>query len=259
MEGSGWMGSLAGVRAALMRGDQRPLYLAWLLGVERGALDDDAREPPVPPGLAKLPASLTSLVEFLRIDAHLVAAAAEESSGEQPEPPGIAKWIARLPPAEKDALLLRAAEGEHAHVAASLVQRFHAETREERTVHAPVRRRVASLLARADALREAEHRRKERRAAEARRKREAAAAAAKAERLDALSLRKLAAWRDVEQLVDAKKPKSYDEAVRILGDLRDLAERDDDEKDFRGRLRTLLEAHARKPSFLARLDEAGLR
>ena len=67
------------------------------------------------------------------------------------------------------------------------------------------------------------------------------------------------AWRDVRQLVDSKKPKSYDEAVKILGDLRDLAERENDEMDFRGRLHDLRNDHARKPSFLARLDKAKLR
>ena len=97
VDGHGWMGSLAGVRAELMRGDQRPLYLVWLLGLDGGQLDDDDEEPPVPPGLGKLPASLASLIEFLRIDEHLVAAAAERSAGEQPEPGGMAKWIAGFP------------------------------------------------------------------------------------------------------------------------------------------------------------------
>lgn len=259
VDGRGWMGSMAGVRAELMRGDQRPLYLAWLLGLGSGELDDDDEEPPVPPGLGKLPASLASLIEFLRIDEHLVAAAAEGSAGEQPEPGGMVKWIAQLRPEDKDALLLRVAQGEHAHVAAALVRRFRKEMLEEGNAPAPERRTVAALLARADELRDAAHRRQARAGAEAQRKREAAAAAAKAKRLDALAARKPAAWRDVRQLVDSKKPKSYDEAVRILGDLRDLAERENDEMGFRGRLHTLRDDHARKPSFLARLDKAKLR
>ena len=259
VDGHGWMGSLAGVRAELMRGDQRPLYLAWLLGLDSGELDDDDEEPPVPSGLGKLPASLASMVEFLRIDEHLVAAAAEASTAERPEPGGMARWIARLPQKEKDGLLLRVAQGEHAHVAAALVRRFRKEMLQEGSGPAPQRRTVAELLARADELRQAELRRQARAAAEARRKREAAAAAAKAKRLDALAARKLAAWRDVRQLVDSKKPKSYDEAVKILGDLRDLAERENDEMDFRGRLHDLRDEHARKPSFLARLDKAKLR
>lgn len=259
VDGRGWMGSLAGVRAELMRGDQRPLYLVWLLGLDGGQLDDDDEEPPVPPGLGKLPASLASLIEFLRIDEHLVAAAAERSAGEQPEPGGMAKWIARLPQNEKDGLLVRVAQGEHAHVAAALVRRFRTEIREDGGAPTAGRRTVSELLARADELREAEARRQARAAAAARRKREKAAAAAKAKRLDALAARKPAAWRDVRQLVDSKKPKSYDEAVRILGDLRDLAERENDEMDFRGRFHDLRDEHARKPSFLARLDKAKLR
>lgn len=259
VDGRGWMGSLAGVRAELMRGDQRPLYLAWLLGLDNGELDDDDEEPPVPPGLGKLPASLASMVEFLRIDEHLVAAAAEASAAEQPEPEGLAQWIAGLPPQEKDALLLRVAQGERAHVAAALARRFRKEMQQEGAAPAPQRRSVAELLARADELREAELRRQAQAAAEDRRQREAAAAAAKAKRLDALAARKPAAWQDVRQLVDSKKPKSYDEAVKILADLRELAERENDEMDFRRRLHDLRDDHARKPSFVARLDKAKLR
>lgn len=259
VDGHGWMGSLAGVRAELMYGDQRLLYLVWLLGLDGGDLDDDDEEPPVPPGLGALPASLASLVEFLRIDEHLVAAAAEGSADEPPELGGMASWIARLRPEEKDVLLLRVAQGEHARVAAALVRRFRTELLQGGGGAAPQRRTVAELLARADELREAELRRQARAAAKARRKREAAAAAAKAKRLDALAARKPAAWREVRELVDSKKPKSYDEAVRLLGDLRDLARRENDEMDFSGRLHDLLAEHARKPSFLARLDKAELR
>jgi hypothetical protein len=39
------------LRAELAGGDHRALYLAWLLCVQNEELDDDAPEPPVPPGL----------------------------------------------------------------------------------------------------------------------------------------------------------------------------------------------------------------
>ena len=259
VEGRGWMSSLAGVRAELLRGDERPLYMAWLFCVESGDLDEEDEEPTVPPGLATLPASLASLTEFLRIDKHLVSAAAEASAPAEPEPRVMAKWIARLSPKEKDALLLRVVQGEHAHVVAALVRRFRLEKRKERGAPEPRRRTVSELLARADALREVELRRRARAAEEARRTREAAAAAAKAKRLDTLATRKPAAWRDVQQLVESKKPKAYDQAVSLLADLHDLAARENDDKDFARRLRALREDPARKPSFVARLDKASLR
>jgi hypothetical protein len=45
--------------------------------VQNGELDPDRLSPPVPAGLTKLSASLTSLVEFLRIDKVLVRASAK--------------------------------------------------------------------------------------------------------------------------------------------------------------------------------------
>ncbi len=259
VEGRGWMGSLAGVRAELLCGDERPLYLAWLLCLDNGELDEDDEEPPVPPGLTNLPASLASLAEFLRIDEHLVSAAAEASVAPEPEPRGMAEWIAGLPQKEKDALLLQVAQGEHAHVGAALVRRFRPEMRTERWAAAVRRRTVGEIQARAGELRKAEARRQARAAAKARRKREAAAVAARARRLDALATRKPAAWQDVGRLVDSKKPKAYDEAVTLLRDLRHLAAREDDDQDFATRFGALREDHARKPSFIARLDKAGLR
>jgi hypothetical protein len=67
------------VRAELARGDLRALYLGWLLLVGTGELDDEDVEPPVPPGLGQLSASLESLADFLRIDGDLLHVAAEAS------------------------------------------------------------------------------------------------------------------------------------------------------------------------------------
>lgn len=50
-DGDGWLASLIPLRADLAAGDHRALYLAWLLGAQNGELEDDAIEPPVPPGL----------------------------------------------------------------------------------------------------------------------------------------------------------------------------------------------------------------
>jgi len=136
---------------------------------------------------------------------------------------------------------------------------FGGEMRQDDGAAIPRRRTVAELFARADALRKAEAQRQARAVAEAQRTREEAAVAAKAKRLDALATRKSAAWLQVKQLVDSKQPKAYDEAVELVADLRDLAARERDDTDFASCIRALREAHAKKPSFIKRLDEAGLR
>src|SRR5439155_16198450 len=70
-EGEGWLDALVPVRAELLAGDLRGLYLAWLNGIELDDLDEDKVEPPVPPGLGKLSPALKKFAEFLRIDEDL--------------------------------------------------------------------------------------------------------------------------------------------------------------------------------------------
>jgi hypothetical protein len=79
VDSGGLLASLISVRAELARGDLRALYLGWLLCMQNGELDVDTLAPPVPAGLTKLSASLTSL-EFLRVDKALVRAWAKAAA-----------------------------------------------------------------------------------------------------------------------------------------------------------------------------------
>lgn len=79
-QSQGSLAALSPLRAELMGGDLRPAYLAWLLAVSAGDLEDDAEEPPVPAGLAELTSAQEAMVEFLRIDVDLVWAAASGSA-----------------------------------------------------------------------------------------------------------------------------------------------------------------------------------
>ncbi len=123
LDGSGLLASIVPVRAELMAGDLRLLYLAWLLAVQNSQVDEDAVEPPVPPGLGQLSAALSAVTEFLRIDSDLIAVAAERSAQSSIddtliELPG---WLAQLPAESKDALLLRVTRGDGARVRAELL------------------------------------------------------------------------------------------------------------------------------------------
>jgi hypothetical protein len=79
VEGEGQLSSLISVRSELVRGDLRALYLGWLLRAQAGEFDDNDVEPPVPPGLGQLSASLGNLAEFLRIDRDLLYVATANS------------------------------------------------------------------------------------------------------------------------------------------------------------------------------------
>jgi len=65
-------------------------------------------------------------------------------------------------------------------------------------------------------------------------------------------------WKKVDEYIDSKQPAKYDEAVKLLVDLRDLHKKTGMEKAFKKKLKTICENHHRKVSFLNRLQKAGL-
>ena len=70
------MASLIPLRADLLRGDQRCLYLGWLCCAQNEELEENEIEPPVPPGLKGLSGSLEAFAEFMGIDNDLLDVAA---------------------------------------------------------------------------------------------------------------------------------------------------------------------------------------
>ncbi|MGH9024117.1 MAG: hypothetical protein ACRDV9_13630, partial [Acidimicrobiia bacterium] len=73
--------SLIPLRTDFKAGDLRVLYVGWLLSAQHQEVDEEAVEPPVPPGLGSLSPSLKAFIEFMRIDADLVAAAEKPAGG----------------------------------------------------------------------------------------------------------------------------------------------------------------------------------
>jgi cation transport regulator ChaC len=61
-------------------------------------------------------------------------------------------------------------------------------------------------------------------------------------------------WRQVEALAEAKRPKEYDHAARLVRDLRDLGVRQDSLADFDRRVAELRRRHAKQPSFIGRIE-----
>ena len=260
-EGEEWMPELIGLREEIAGGDLRAAYLAWLSGVYYGELEDEAPEPPVPAGLGSLTPSLESFVEFMRVRDDLLDLARERSGlavGREPADEGFADWVRALPATEKDDLLIAAVNGETHRLGSSLRRRYQRE-------HGPVwgeavetGRTAGELFAAAEEREEERERIEEAKRAEVAAKQAAAQAKARETYLDGLATRVDGAWREAEGMVESKKPTEYDRAVRLITDLRDLADRDGEIDEFWGRLRTLRDRHAKKVSFMGRLDEAGL-
>ena len=286
-EGEGWVDSGEGLleemlplREAIIDGDLRALYLGWLAGVNERAGsdpdpdadeyadeepdDDDSPEPPVPRGLLKRTPALNALVKFLRVPDDLLAVAAEAS----PEAPAdadstgesLGARVALLPESERNALLADLAGGEAADVRRRLLRRLREVANSPGPLAAAVRTgRTAGALV-AAARQKTQHRLREaaERAARKRARLEAEAAAKREKYLDELAAREEAAWSIVESKVESKQQSEYDDAVKLLKDLRDVSVRGGALRSFESRVRTLHARHLKKSTFVKRLQKAGM-
>ncbi len=263
VEGEGLLSSLISVRAEIARGDLRCLYLGWLLCAQNGELDEEEIEPPVPPGLAQLSASLESLIEFLSIDPNLIHVAAQASQPlelAEPKQEEIMDWVGKLPSAEKDEMLTRIITGQEVTLATEFFRRFNEERRPgERPSAEKSQRRMVGELRQAAEERAEEHRRlAAKKAAEEKARRDREAAMAREKYLQEIAGREPQLWNQLKELIATKQPQKYDQAVKLLVDLRDLAARKGKREEFEGRLDALRAAEARKPSFIQRLRRMGL-
>jgi hypothetical protein len=268
LDGGGLMSSLIPLRAELARGDRRALYLAWLAAMQYGGVDDDAIEPPVPAGLGKLSGSLAALADFLHIDPDLREVAARASApraASRLQRDEVLAWVGSLSAAEKDEILTRlvVAPDEAASVSAELLHEFCKARDASRPAptRSPEPRRTVGELLRATEQRAVQRTQAAaRKAAEENELRERETAAARVRHLDRLAGHEPRLWAEVERLVATKFPKSYEQAVIHLVDLRDLAARKgcDGSTDFATRLEHLRLSHVRKPSLLDRFARAGL-
>jgi hypothetical protein len=260
IDGEGHLSALLAVRAEVARGDLRALYLGWLLCVQNGELNDKDREPPVPTGLGQPSAALESLAEFLRIDRdllHVAARSSPEIEKVEFHQEGLMEWVVRLPAQEKDELIATLIVDDDHSAVSALLQRFLRERSACTLSDPPSRRTVGDLLQAAEVYFEERERLETDKRAKEKACREREAAIAREKHLDSLVGHESRLWAKVGSLISTKQPKNYDQAVRVLLDLRELDFRTQG-GDFHRHLEVLRQAHAHKPSFLLRLEKAGL-
>jgi hypothetical protein len=123
--------------------------------------------------------------------------------------------------------------------------------------NASVRRRtVGELLSAAEVLIEERLRIDAEKRAKQKARQECVTALAREKHLDSLVGKEAKLWDTVEPLIATKQSRHYDEAMKLLLDMRDLDARIDG-GDFRMRIESLRQRHARKPTFIERLNKAG--
>jgi hypothetical protein len=266
-EAESWMPSLVQLRADILSGDLRSLYLGWLAGatvnmLEMAEMDEDQldeeeaelldrQEPPVPAGLSDLTAPLVSLTRFLDIDAGLVSVTADASAKlttTEPDERAITEWIAQLPASEKDRLLQRVMAGDGT---VGIELRTRLRTERAASAQEPIqqlpRRTVRELVV---AGRD--------RAKELKRAQQAAERQKRQAYLDRLAGREGEIWMEIERLIDQRQARPYDDAIRLLGELAELADHKQTRAAFAERLAQLRLRHAAKTTFIKRLDKVGL-
>jgi hypothetical protein len=251
-DGRGYMASLIGIRAEVISGDRRPLFIAWLADLQNEVIDPVEPVPPIPPGLRKLSASQQSLVDFLKID-HQILRMVAANSAEVPVAPAfdIAAALSRVPPAHKDAWLKELIEAEDPHTAMRIKLKLQAAVLPKRASADTVSPlKAGELLEKYKTyLRDLDEqiRLKE----EYERKQEAAkSAAARENHLDQLAKNIPGAWRNIDQMIGLTSQDGYRQAIELMTDLRDLSRRPGgDPAKFKNELRKRLAEHDRKRRF----------
>lgn len=126
---NGILDDMLPLRADLMMGDLRCLYIFWLTSLENESMEDRVEEPPVPPGLGNLSPPYLSFMEFFGIDPMLVEVAARASSSSVPTGPSLndlTAWIENMPRAQVDLIVARLMQGESNQLMSELQARFSA-------------------------------------------------------------------------------------------------------------------------------------
>ena len=241
-EEEGALAALAPLRVELMQGDLRGAYLAWLLAVQSGTVQEQGVEPALPRGLAQLTSPQRAMAEFLRIDEDLISAAAADSGQVIDDRPALLKWARALTPSAKDDWLRRAIEEPTIALGAELGRAFRAEAPQAKAVG---RRTVAELLLAAEKHRE----QRERAATKQAERATQTAHRARNRQLDELAKRVDAVWAKLEGLVEKS---AYEEAIQLAIDLRDLALRDGASDVFGTRFQAMKKRQLRRRAFFER-------
>jgi hypothetical protein len=261
MEGSGdqvetELDALMPLRDELMRGDRRPLYLAWLAqkvmmeGEEEYGDDEDDKgtnPPPVPPGLDKLTKAQQALVELWYVPSELIATAARHNKAAAPAAidDDFVAWIELLPHDRRSDYLLRLTQNEDGlnHLLIDELRRSHSG---KATMKQSVGERVpyATLLA-------------ERESTVARQEREKSEPAQQAHlrHLQEIHDHQGEYWRQVELAATRETDAGYDEATRLLIELRETAEQFQELQAFQEIFSSWIRSQLSRPPFLKRLKK----
>jgi hypothetical protein len=205
---------LVPLRAEILDGDLRPLYLAHLAIACDGNHDREAtKEAPVPAGLDKLSNAQRALMELYGLSDSLIAAAAQDSPPlKAMTDPGTAhaQWLQHQPQATKDAWLAQWMGDSHSNARREILAEFLKSHQAPLWPTVVRDRTIAELRAIAE---EIQH--------QSDREATAKAAHQRAKRLAAMAVDPTQTLRKTEKLVTQRSGEAYCQIATLLAELRD--------------------------------------
>jgi hypothetical protein len=205
---------LVRLRAEILDGDLRPLYLAHLAIACDGEHDpEETKEAPVPAGLKELSDAQCALTELYGLSASLIAAAAQASPT---LPPRIesrnqyAEWLQGQPERTKDLWLAQWMADPHSNVNREILAEFRKSR--SATLWPSIRRdrTIAELKTKAE---EIQH--------EADQKAAAKAATQRAKKLAGMATDPTRTLRETEELAARRNGEAYRQIATLLAELRE--------------------------------------
>jgi hypothetical protein len=252
-EDEDWLTSLESLRNDILSGDYRCLYLIWLKVCTEDVLsewrnvDPECREPKVPDNLNSLSGTLKDFAEIFEIDKDAIAAASQNSIfNSAKRKVNHADRLDLLTDAEKDQFLVRLIQKEPL-LSIKLKKRLMEfdDQRDKEVVETG--RTVAAIVSEIQAL-------KEKRKLEKARKKEEQRLA----KLEKLEKQEVSLWNEVDLLIKEKKTNSYDEAIKILKELKVLAIHKKRQGDFKAKVQTIQQKYSRLSALQGRIESCNL-
>ena len=214
--------------------------------------DDDEEEdyeisvPPVPPAFGTLTAAQQALAELLQVPQELLVATARHSKAAvSSTDDDVAAWVKLLPPDRRNEYLVRLAHNEPG-LSRLLVKELRELGQDKTRVTPPTGEHVtyARLLAESKAIK-----------AELEREKREQEQLARQRHLQDIHDHQDDYWQQVDQEVTRSSGPGYDEAVRLLIELREAADQYKETQEFQERFRAWVRPHLRRPAFVKRLQD----
>ncbi len=213
-DSDGLLERLVPLRAEILEGDLRPLYLAHLAVACDGNHDpEETTEGPVPAGLNKPSAAQRALAELYELGESFIAVAARNGpplAGQTDPQDRLTAWLERQPAATKNAWLAQLLADAHATVRRQILDEFQKTTDVPSWPTVRLDRTIAELEAAAD---EEQH--------EADGKAAEKAARQRAKKLAAMAADPAPTLRETERLVAERSHKAYHQIAELLTALRE--------------------------------------